>query len=109
MEEEDGNWRKLIQRRQPEFVPPRKPYSLFAILDDILQFAAETLIDNGRLSFWMPTANDEEQEMPIPTHPYLEIVAVSTQTFNKCEPDPPPGPLFISIARQEHCCSQLTS
>lgn len=55
------------------------------MLDDILQFAAETLVDNGRLSFWMPTANDEEQEIAIPTHPYLEMVAVCTQTFNKCK------------------------
>ncbi len=72
--------------RQPDFIPPKKPYSLFAILDDILQFAAETLVDDGRLSFWIPTANDEEQEVPVPTHPYLEIVAVCTQTFTKCKP-----------------------
>ena len=29
------------------------------MLDDILFFAAETLVDDGRLAFWMPTANDE--------------------------------------------------
>ncbi|KAK3318898.1 S-adenosyl-L-methionine-dependent methyltransferase [Apodospora peruviana] len=67
----------------PDFIPPRKPYSFLAMLDDILQFSARTLVDNGRLSFWMPTANDQDQEMPVPTHPYLEIVAVCTQAFNK--------------------------
>ncbi|KAK3688332.1 hypothetical protein B0T22DRAFT_439886 [Podospora appendiculata] len=67
----------------PEFVPPKKPYSFLAMLDDILQFSAQTLVDNGRLSFWTPTANDEDQEIPIPTHPYLEIVNVCTQVFNK--------------------------
>ena len=54
------------------------------MLDNILQFSAETLVDNGRLSFWMPTANDEEQEIPVPTHPYLETMSVCTQVFNKC-------------------------
>jgi tRNA (guanine10-N2)-methyltransferase len=55
------------------------------MLDDILNFAAETLVDEGRLSFWMPTANDEEQEIPVPTHPYMEVVVVCTQPFNKCK------------------------
>lgn len=55
-----------------------------AILDDILVFAVETLVDNGRLSFWMPTANEEDQKIPTPTHPSLEIVANSVQVFNKC-------------------------
>jgi tRNA (guanine10-N2)-methyltransferase len=31
----------------------------------------------------MPTANDEEQEIPVPTHPYMEVVVVCTQPFNK--------------------------
>jgi len=55
-----------------------------AMLNDILQFAAQTLVDNGRLSFWMPTANDENQEIPVPTHPYLEVSSVCQQVFNKC-------------------------
>lgn len=71
--------------RSFEFVPPKKPYSFMAILDDILVFAVETLVDDGRLSFWMPTANEEEQQIPPPTHPKLEIVANCVQVFNKCE------------------------
>ncbi|RYP47310.1 hypothetical protein DL768_006612 [Monosporascus sp. mg162] len=69
--------------KNPDFVPPKKPYSFTAMLEDILNFASDTLVDNGRLSFWMPTANDEELEIPVPTHPRLEIVVVCTQTFNK--------------------------
>ncbi|KAI0834384.1 tRNA guanosine-2'-O-methyltransferase TRM11 [Hypoxylon sp. FL0890] len=69
--------------RNPSFVPPKKPYSFTAMLDDILSFASDTLVDNGRLSFWMPTANDEEQEIPVPTHPCLSVVAVCTQPFYK--------------------------
>ncbi|RYO81856.1 hypothetical protein DL766_007050 [Monosporascus sp. MC13-8B] len=69
--------------KNPDFVPPKKPYSFTAMLDDILNFASDTLVDNGRLSFWMPTANDEELEIAVPIHPCLEIVVVCTQTFNK--------------------------
>ncbi|KAK0722039.1 S-adenosyl-L-methionine-dependent methyltransferase [Lasiosphaeria miniovina] len=69
--------------KQPDFIPPKKPYGFLAMLDDILQFSAQTLVDNGRLSFWIPTANDEDQEIEVPTHPYLEIVAVCTQVFSK--------------------------
>ena len=71
------------RHRDPDFVPPKKPYSFLTMLDDILHFATETLVDNGRLSFWMPTANDEDQEIGVPTHPCLEIVAVCVQPFNK--------------------------
>jgi tRNA (guanine10-N2)-methyltransferase len=72
-------------RRKPTYVPPKKPYSFLVMLDDILSFAAETLVDEGRLSFWMPTANDEDQEIPVPSHPHMEVVSVCTQPFNKCE------------------------
>ncbi|KAH8649944.1 S-adenosyl-L-methionine-dependent methyltransferase [Xylariales sp. PMI_506] len=73
---------KLLYKNA-DFVPPKKPYSFLAMLDDILQFAADRLVENGRLSFWMPTANDEEQEIGVPTHPCMETVAVCTQVFNK--------------------------
>ncbi|RDA87465.1 hypothetical protein CP532_2827, partial [Ophiocordyceps camponoti-leonardi (nom. inval.)] len=74
---------------RPDFVPPKKPYSFLAMLDDILAFAAATLVDHGRLSFWMPTANDEDQEIATPSHPRLELVVVCVQSFNKCKKDLP--------------------
>lgn len=61
------------------------------MLDDILQFAFDMLVDQGRLSFWMPTANDQDQEIPVPSHPGLEIVSVCTQPFNKCKLPPCPA------------------
>ena len=69
--------------KQPGYIPPKRPYSFTAILDDILAFAVSTLVENGRLSMWMPTANDEDIELVIPTHPCLEIVSVCVQPFNK--------------------------
>jgi tRNA G10 N-methylase Trm11 len=70
------------------YIPPKRPYSFLAMLDDILDFAALSLVENGRLSFWMPTANDEDQEIKTPEHPCLEIVSVCTQAFNRCEFSP---------------------
>lgn len=71
--------------RQDKYIPPKKPYSFEAMLDDILNFAALYLVDYARLSLWMPTANDEEVELGIPTHPCLEIVSICVQPFNKCK------------------------
>jgi tRNA (guanine10-N2)-methyltransferase len=55
------------------------------MLDDILEFAAGTLVPDGRISLWMPTANSEDDELEIPSNPHLEIVSVCVQPFNKCE------------------------
>lgn len=72
--------------RQDDYVPPKRPYSFLAMLDDILQFAADHLVPGGRLCFWMPTANEDFSQLDIPTHPELEIVSVCVQEFNKCTP-----------------------
>lgn len=69
----------------PDYIPPKKPFSFPLMLTQILSFAATALVPHARLSFWMPTANDEnpEKEIAPPTHPHLEIVSVCTQSFNK--------------------------
>lgn len=59
------------------------------MLRDILDFAARTLVQGGRLSMWMPTSNDEDIELEIPTHPRLEVVSVSVQHFYNCKPSTP--------------------
>jgi tRNA (guanine10-N2)-methyltransferase len=77
---------------RPDYIPPKRPYGFLAMLDDILQFSADHLVDGGRLTFWMPTANDEEGEdgaLDIPAHPLLELRAVCVQDFNKCAPPTP--------------------
>jgi tRNA (guanine10-N2)-methyltransferase len=71
------------RHKDPTYIPPKRPYSFVAMLHDILVFAANTLVDNGRLSMWMPTANDEDIELIIPTNPFLELVSVCVQPFNK--------------------------
>ncbi|KAK5051403.1 hypothetical protein LTR84_003055 [Exophiala bonariae] len=71
----------------PGYIPPKKPYSFMRMLDDILDFAARTLVDGGRIAFWMPSANEDEfgQEVPtvIPSHTHLELKHECIQRFNK--------------------------
>lgn len=71
--------------RRPGFVTPKKPYGFVRMQYDILEFAARTLVEGGRIAMWMPTSNDQDVELMIPTHPSLEIVAVSVQDFGSCK------------------------
>ncbi|CAI6247043.1 unnamed protein product [Periconia digitata] len=73
-----------LERFQEEgYIPPKRAYSFTAILDDVMAFAATTLVVGGRLSMWMPTANDEDIELAVPTHGSLEMVSICVQPFNK--------------------------
>jgi tRNA (guanine10-N2)-methyltransferase len=88
----------------PSYVPPKRPYSFDALLADILDLAAELLVDNGRLAMWMPAANTEVSGQPsgdeveasegvsevvveytIPQNRYLRLSSASVQPFNKCK------------------------
>ena len=77
------------------YLPPKRPYSFVRMLDDILDFSANRLVDHGRLCMWMPVAGasdaeegpqeneSDEQEYAIPQHPALELISECTQHFNK--------------------------
>jgi tRNA (guanine10-N2)-methyltransferase len=71
------------QYKIPGYIPPKRPYSFTALLDDILAFSVATLVEDGRLSMWMPTANDEDIELIIPSHPCLKLESVCVQAFSK--------------------------
>jgi tRNA (guanine10-N2)-methyltransferase len=66
-----------------DFIAPKKPYELSSLLEDLLQYAAERLPINGRLAFWMPTANDDFQQNLIPQHKQLQLIYNLEQEFNK--------------------------
>ncbi|KKY19001.1 putative trna guanosine-2o-methyltransferase trm11 [Diplodia seriata] len=78
-----GEPKRVFLGRRDGYIPPKKPYSFEAMLDDILEFSTEMLVDEGRMSMWMPTANDEDVEIAIPSHPCLQLVSVCVQPFNK--------------------------
>ncbi|EGV64201.1 tRNA (guanine(10)-N(2))-methyltransferase [Yamadazyma tenuis] len=66
-----------------DFIPPKKPYELSNLLDDLLRFSANRLPVGGRLAFWMPTANDEFEINQIPQHENLELLYNLEQEFHK--------------------------
>lgn len=72
-----------LRHTQPDYVPPKRPYSFNSMMNDILHFAAIHLVTGGRLCMWMPTANDDLSPLAIPSHPQLELKAACIQTFNK--------------------------
>ncbi|ERF75176.1 hypothetical protein EPUS_06216 [Endocarpon pusillum Z07020] len=67
----------------PGYVAPKKPYSFERMLDDILAFAADTLVTDGRLAFWMPSANEDDEELAIPKRVELELVECCVQRFHR--------------------------
>ncbi|PSK55418.1 hypothetical protein B9Z65_2807 [Elsinoe australis] len=73
----------------PGYIPPKRPYSFDAMLADILTFAANVLVDRGRLCMWVPVENVDEEgdtgakDVGIPTHPCLRLCSVSTQEFTR--------------------------
>lgn len=78
------------------YVPPKQAYSFVRMLDDVLDFGADMLVDGGRLCMWMPVAgasddddvqdeNEGMEEYGVPHHPSLELVSECTQQFNKCD------------------------
>ncbi|CDO95416.1 unnamed protein product [Kluyveromyces dobzhanskii CBS 2104] len=66
-----------------DYIPTKKPYSLDSLLDDLLDYASRRLPVNGRLAFWMPTANDENIATIIPLNSKLELKYNCVQDFNK--------------------------
>jgi tRNA (guanine10-N2)-methyltransferase len=67
----------------PGYVAPKKPYSFDRMLDELLAFAADTLVEDGRLAFWMPSANEDDDVLEIPCHEMLEMVECCVQRFYK--------------------------
>ncbi len=70
--------------RRENYIAPKRSYGFDDMMADVLEFAFSMLVDNGRLCMWMPTANDEDIELAIPTHPGLILISVCVQAFNKC-------------------------
>ncbi|KAI9851452.1 MAG: hypothetical protein M1838_003641 [Thelocarpon superellum] len=66
----------------PGYIPPKRPYSFEAMMEDILDFAAMMLVDGGRLSLWMPTANEEMGDLAIPLNEYLKVGRVDSSPID---------------------------
>lgn len=65
------------------YLPPKKPYELSDLADDLLDYAAETLVDDGRLVFWLPTVNEDYSPVDLPRRNDMQLLANSTQNFGR--------------------------
>ncbi|KAH6913799.1 RNA methylase [Coprinopsis sp. MPI-PUGE-AT-0042] len=65
------------------YIPPTKPYELSDLVEDLVVFARYMLKPNGRLVFFLPTVNDEYEEVDIHTMlcEGMEVIANSLQDF----------------------------
>ncbi|KAG5419284.1 hypothetical protein I9W82_003051 [Candida metapsilosis] len=72
-----------IAHLRRDFVPPKKPYELSDMLNDLLSFAGDRLPVGGKLAFWMPTANGDFSETIIPQHERLKLQFNLEQEFHK--------------------------
>ena len=64
-------------------------YHLGDIFADLLIFAASSLVDGGRLVFWIPVNREHYSEEKLPSHPRLKLVAnceqwLSSHTSRRC-------------------------
>jgi len=64
-----------------DYVPPTRPYELADLALDLTKFAHWMLKPGGRLVFFLPTVNDDYQEVDIPVVEGMELVANSLQDF----------------------------
>ncbi|XP_067839904.1 tRNA (guanine(10)-N2)-methyltransferase homolog isoform X2 [Heptranchias perlo] len=62
-------------------VPVSMSYHLSDIFIDLLNFAAENLVMNGRLVYWLPVYKLEYSEDVIPQHPCLKLISNCEQSL----------------------------
>ncbi|KAG5519475.1 hypothetical protein PMAC_002102 [Pneumocystis sp. 'macacae'] len=68
---------------QKDYIPPTKSYPFEILIMDLMRFASNHLLTQGRLVFWMPSITEDEANIDMPYHPNLLLVANSLQCFGK--------------------------
>lgn len=66
-----------------DYIPPKKPYELADLADDLLDDAARLLSPGGRLAFWLPTVNEDYSAVDLPARDDMRLISVSTQNFGR--------------------------
>ncbi|TYZ59231.1 hypothetical protein PybrP1_002239 [[Pythium] brassicae (nom. inval.)] len=69
---------EMSEARRLNYIAPTQPYAAEDVMRDLLQFAAETLREGGRLVYLLPTTY-EYTDADLPRHPTLRVVANSEQ------------------------------
>lgn len=71
----------LDSEQRLNHIPQTQPYEMVELLTDFLDTAARILRPNGRLVYWLAATYDFSMD-DIPTHPCLEVVAVTLQPLS---------------------------
>jgi len=62
--------------------PEKVSYSLPALLTDLLNFSATSLVAGGRLVYWLPVIRQHYSPAHLPAHPALKLVADCEQVLS---------------------------
>lgn len=68
----------LPPHKQQNYIPPTQPYAAEDVMNDLLEFSAQTLREGGRLVYLLPTTY-EYTDADLPRHPHLHLIANSEQ------------------------------
>ncbi|OWZ13961.1 TRNA guanosine-2'-O-methyltransferase [Phytophthora megakarya] len=68
--------------KQANYIAPTQPYAAEDVMKDLLEFAAQTLREGGRLVYLLPTTY-EYTDADLPRHPSLQVLANSEQKLTK--------------------------
>ncbi|KUF93140.1 General transcriptional corepressor tupA [Phytophthora nicotianae] len=68
--------------KQANYIAPTQPYAAEDVMKDLLEFAAQTLREGGRLVYLLPTTY-EYTDSDLPRHPSLQVIANSEQKLTK--------------------------
>ncbi|KAG6955278.1 hypothetical protein JG688_00011946 [Phytophthora aleatoria] len=68
--------------KQENYIAPTQPYAAEDVMMDLLEFAAQTLREGGRLVYLLPTTY-EYTDSDLPRHPSLQVIANSEQKLTK--------------------------
>lgn len=72
--------------RQSDYIPPSRPYELANLTLDLILLARWILVPKGRLVFFLPTVNEDYDEIDIPKVEGMRELKIgdgSVQDFGK--------------------------
>lgn len=64
-----------------DYRPPKRPYELVELVDDLVIHSRYMLRPGGRLVFFLPTITDDDQEVAVPELEGMTLIANSLQLF----------------------------
>ncbi|SCZ99137.1 BZ3500_MvSof-1268-A1-R1_Chr7-1g09409 [Microbotryum saponariae] len=67
----------------PEYVPPSVPWEMSQVIQTLVTYSLYLLKPGGRLVFFLPTNNEEYQDVDVPSVPGLKLISNSSQKFGK--------------------------